>query len=103
MGAGPPLCGGECPSFEACLSVAGDCECRAAAICGNGVLEPSEECDDGNNDDGDGCSANCELEAPAVPTMPLQALVVFAALLLISAFVALLARRNGAQRAPNGR
>ena len=27
--------------------------------CGNGFLEPSEECDDGNLDDGDTCSASC--------------------------------------------
>ncbi len=27
--------------------------------CGNGVLEGTEECDDGNNVDGDGCSAAC--------------------------------------------
>jgi cysteine-rich repeat protein len=30
------------------------------AVCGNGVLEPSELCDDGNLDDADGCSAECE-------------------------------------------
>ncbi len=30
--------------------------------CGNGVLDPGEECDDGNNIHGDGCSAVCELE-----------------------------------------
>lgn len=27
--------------------------------CGNGIVEPSEECDDGNNTSGDGCSASC--------------------------------------------
>jgi cysteine-rich repeat protein len=27
--------------------------------CGNGVLDPGEECDDGNRRDGDGCSAGC--------------------------------------------
>lgn len=31
-------------------------------VCGNDILEPGEECDDGNNDDGDGCSANCTIE-----------------------------------------
>ena len=30
--------------------------------CGNGILEAGEECDDGNNEDGDGCSANCDIE-----------------------------------------
>ncbi len=30
--------------------------------CGNGIIETGEECDDGNKVDGDGCTANCELE-----------------------------------------
>ena len=33
-------------------------------VCGDGILEFGEECDDGNNDDGDGCSAVCTLEPP---------------------------------------
>lgn len=32
------------------------------AICGNGVIEGAEECDDGGTDDDDGCSSTCELE-----------------------------------------
>lgn len=36
-----------------------------AAVCGDGVLEAEfEECDDGNNDNGDGCDARCFTEAP---------------------------------------
>ncbi|HYC21145.1 MAG TPA: DUF4215 domain-containing protein [Candidatus Bathyarchaeia archaeon] len=31
--------------------------------CGNGVLDPGEQCDDGNLVDGDGCSSQCTLEA----------------------------------------
>ncbi len=31
-----------------------------ADTCGNGALDANEECDDGNNADGDGCSANCK-------------------------------------------
>jgi len=34
--------------------------------CGNGVLNPDEECDDGNSEDGDGCSASCEFEPGAI-------------------------------------
>lgn len=31
-------------------------------ICGNGIIEGSEECDDGNLDDNDGCSRFCQVE-----------------------------------------
>jgi cysteine-rich repeat protein len=31
-------------------------------VCGNGILEGSEECDDGNTTSGDGCSAFCTSE-----------------------------------------
>ena len=34
----------------------------AASVCGNGVLEPPEECDDSNRHAGDGCSDACLLE-----------------------------------------
>ncbi len=33
-----------------------------AATCGNGNLEPGEDCDDGNLVDGDGCSSTCKIE-----------------------------------------
>jgi len=32
------------------------------AVCGDGILHPSEVCDDGNIANGDGCSAICSLE-----------------------------------------
>lgn len=31
------------------------------ANCGDDLDDPGEECDDGNNDDGDGCLSNCKL------------------------------------------
>jgi cysteine-rich repeat protein len=37
-----------------------DNDCPTA--CGNYVVEPGEECDDGNTNDGDGCSHDCHLE-----------------------------------------
>ena len=44
-------------------------ECAAAVStyvsgsrCGNGTLEPGEECDDGNNASGDGCDLTCHVE-----------------------------------------
>jgi cysteine-rich repeat protein len=36
-------------------------------VCGNGVVEEGEQCDDGNTVDGDGCSANCTVETPPPP------------------------------------
>ena len=32
------------------------------AVCGDGVIEPPEQCDDGNTKSGDGCSASCTIE-----------------------------------------
>src|SRR5262249_10269704 len=34
-------------------------------VCGNGVVEGSEQCDDGNTDSGDCCSSACGAEPPA--------------------------------------
>jgi len=34
----------------------------AQSVCGNSVIDPGEECDDGNAVGGDGCSASCLLE-----------------------------------------
>ena len=33
------------------------------SLCGNGALDCTEECDDGNRDDGDCCSASCRVES----------------------------------------
>ena len=47
------------------LSVISGCDHRnpgtdsATSSCGNGILEPGEACDDGNNLAGDGCTADC--------------------------------------------
>jgi cysteine-rich repeat protein len=39
----------------------GRCEgAPTTPVCGNGVIEGNEICDDGNRRDGDGCSANCD-------------------------------------------
>jgi cysteine-rich repeat protein len=40
-----------------------DPDCGPQAVCGNGRLEPGEECDDGNTADGDCCSSTCQYEA----------------------------------------
>ncbi len=47
----------------ACDGTAGcDETCNETFRCGDGVLEQGEGCDDGNNDDADGCSAACAWE-----------------------------------------
>jgi cysteine-rich repeat protein len=50
--------GGLCPPGLKC-SKAGEREICVAVTCGNGVLDPGERCDDGNNVSGDGCPADC--------------------------------------------
>ena len=60
--------------------------------CGNGILEPPEECDDGNTVSGDGCSAFCRLEGPAppaaiVPTLSFPMLALLALALVATALV----------------
>jgi len=48
-----------CLSFTGCGSHA---PVAPTSECGNGVVEPGEQCDDGNTTDGDGCSATCQTE-----------------------------------------
>jgi cysteine-rich repeat protein len=55
--------GEECDGTDA--AACGDSVCRddcTCSECGDGVLDRGEECDDGNNADGDGCSATCDIE-----------------------------------------
>ena len=42
-----------------CFDVPTSAAPRELLLCGNGVLDPGEICDDGNQLDGDGCSAFC--------------------------------------------
>jgi cysteine-rich repeat protein len=37
-------------------------KCEVQHFCGDGILDAGEECDDGNTDNGDGCSSECEIE-----------------------------------------
>lgn len=39
-----------------------DVRVQVLSVCGNGTQEPGEECDDGNTENGDCCSADCEEE-----------------------------------------
>lgn len=45
-------------------------QCRENCLlpyCGDAIIDYNEECDDGNNLDGDGCSLTCEIEQGAAP------------------------------------
>ncbi len=39
-------------------------DCIPISVCGDGLPGAGEQCDDGNNVDGDGCSASCQIEVP---------------------------------------
>lgn len=38
--------------------------CDPAPVCGNGVVEGAEQCDDGNTDENDDCDNSCQLTTP---------------------------------------
>ena len=48
-----------CPSGTTCAAAQAVC---ITGKCGNGVVDPGEECDDGNIIDGDHCSSSCRAE-----------------------------------------
>jgi cysteine-rich repeat protein len=57
--AGPIVTGGELDG----LCLLGEItSAQPEPVCGNGIREGTEACDDGNNKDGDGCSATCKKE-----------------------------------------
>jgi cysteine-rich repeat protein len=57
--AGDVSCGDlNCDIGESCESCPGDC----GLCCGNDQVDPGEGCDDNNNSDSDGCSADCLIE-----------------------------------------
>ena len=50
--------GGLCTTTT-CDPAVGCVTTPVAPCCGNNIVEGGENCDDGNNNDGDGCAANC--------------------------------------------
>ena len=61
-GGGDPLgLGGPCAPGQPCASN----HHGRAPVCGNGRVEAGEQCDDGNQAAGDGCSPRCAREQPA--------------------------------------
>jgi fibro-slime domain-containing protein len=55
---------------DGCASDA--CTDGPARFCGDGVIQPGEQCDDGNTASGDGCSASCQIETGFVCPTPGQ-------------------------------
>ncbi len=64
-------CGGGCTPCEVGETCTADTDCAlelcrdnlcAAVVCGDGVVDAPEECDDGNTVDGDGCNGQCAAE-----------------------------------------
>jgi hypothetical protein len=53
-------CGTVCGSGQTCT--AGLCGATGGAVCGNGIRETGEQCDDGNTTNLDGCSSTCQFE-----------------------------------------
>jgi cysteine-rich repeat protein len=49
-------CNSECTGFDV-----NDC-INGAIVCGNGTIDPMEQCDDGNTVSGDGCNSKCKTE-----------------------------------------
>jgi len=45
-----------------CQDVIQDPQCSECWLCGDGVVQAPEFCDDGNNDNDDGCDENCQVE-----------------------------------------
>ena len=74
-----------CPSFDAsgddvvtvdelvqAINVALE-GCPSVPTCGNGAVDPGEECDDGNTWGGDGCASNCTEERRAACELDVDA------------------------------
>jgi cysteine-rich repeat protein len=55
-------CSKTCTKEPNCLDNSGKTQACTSA-CGDGNVDPGEECDDGNLMDGDGCSSKCTLES----------------------------------------
>ena len=68
MGSGSLTCndGNVCTS-DSCNPASGCAYATIYPCCGNNVTEGGEECDDGNQTNGDGCSSTCQDEGIGFP------------------------------------
>jgi cysteine-rich repeat protein len=62
----PPPEDFSCKDMDQCVNVS-VVSCSVASVCGDGVLDAGEQCDDGGTAAGDCCSATCQIE-PATTT-----------------------------------
>ena len=63
VGGPPPDCDdGDVCTEDSCAPDSGCQQLPLSPCCSNGAVEEGETCDDGNLEDGDGCSAECQLE-----------------------------------------
>src|SRR4051794_41102081 len=51
--------GSACSSSESVFAGWGGRGADGSGRCGDGILDPAESCDDGNEQDGDGCPSTC--------------------------------------------
>jgi len=66
---GPGKGSGDPNNPDSCTENCGEAK-AAAPVCGNGSVEATEQCDDGNTLDGDGCSSTCRIEVPPPKPKP---------------------------------
>jgi cysteine-rich repeat protein len=60
---------GECPGGQACIFC-------PTSLCGDGVRDPGEGCDDANVVPGDGCDTTCQVEGTSVAVVPRKLIVI---------------------------
>ena len=115
------VCGGICGQFRhsvcngrgacqtdgvcACDAGFGGSLCERVAVCGDGLVDAGEQCDDGDLDNDDGCSSTCTIEPDAqcsgepsvcitgIPAVSEWGLVAMTLLLLSGGTILLIARR----------
>ena len=59
----------DCKDIDVCVDVTA-VTCGSSAVCGNGVVEDGEQCDDGGTQSGDCCSPTCQFESAATVCRP---------------------------------